>query len=244
MHEGTPILIVEDEPRTAELVAMYLERDGFAPHTAGDGRTALDMAASLSPAMVVLDLMLPELSGMEVLAQLRARSNVPVLILTARNREQDRLAGLAAGADDYVVKPFSPREIVARVHAILRRAAAPTPSAGSGPITVGRLTLNPDTHSVTRDGDPVELTPSEFLLLHALMEQPGAVLSRDDLIGRLYPGGEDVVPRVVDVHMGALRQKIEPDRSAPTFIATVRGFGYQLAETDASSTPTGTHAAK
>lgn len=230
MPEALPVLIIEDEPRTAELVALYLERDGFAPHIAQDGQTGLDQLVSLQPALVILDLMLPRIDGMEVCRRIRKASNVPILMLTARDREQDRINGLSAGADDYVVKPFSPGEVVARVHAILRRYAASPPVADdTPPLTHDSLVLTPATRRVARDGDEIELTPSEFTLLQALMRSPGKVLSREELIAALYPGGEDVVPRVVDVHMGELRGKIEPDRSNPRFIRTVRGVGYRLA---------------
>ena len=224
------ILIVEDDKKTASLVALYLEREGFRTILAHDGQQALDLAARHRPAFVILDLMLPKVDGWEVCRQLRQSSSVPILILSAREEETDRVSGLTLGADDYVVKPFSPRELVARVKAILRRGRLE--STGDKEILSYKgLVLDRGKRKVTLKGNSVLLTPHEFNLLEALMASPGKVFLRDELLARLYPKHEAVViDRVVDVHIGKLRQKIETDPSNPTYILTVRGLGYQFAE--------------
>jgi DNA-binding response OmpR family regulator len=225
------ILVVEDDPKTASLVALYLEREGFHTAVARNGADALSLAKRSEPALVVLDLMLPKMDGWEVCRRLRRQSNVPVIMLTARGDEIDRVAGLTLGADDYVVKPFSPRELVARVQAVLRRSD-PEPSA-DGILSHGDLVLDTRKHRLTIGGEPVSLTPHEFALLKALMADPGRVFDRDELLGHLYPRGEAlVIDRVVDVHIGKLRQKIEPNPSRPERILTVRGVGYRFAETE------------
>ena len=225
------ILVIEDDAHTADLVAAYLRREGYDVSTADDGREGLRRARAERPDLVVLDLMLPELSGWDVCRRLRGESDLPILILSAREREADRIRGLDVGADDYVVKPFSPKEVVARVKAILRRTQRPAPAAAGAPPQVlrcGPLVLDADMTRVTLEGRPVDLTPSEFALLRALMSRPGRTFSRAELMACLYPGGGSVVERVVDVHIGELRAKIEPDRSRPALVETVRGFGYRL----------------
>jgi len=222
------VLIVEDDRNTAALVATYLEREGFATLAVHDGRQVLEMIRLHRPGFVILDLMLPGTDGWEICRELRKFSDVPILMLTAREEEIDRVMGLSLGADDYVVKPFSPRELVERVKAILRRSRS-VPSRTT--ILTGQgLELDPVRHRVTREGQPVELTAAEYKLLHALMSAPGRVFSRDELLGRLYDHGESVVDRVIDVHIGKLRQKIGDDPAAPHLILTVRGFGYRFAE--------------
>lgn len=226
---AAPILIVEDDPNTARLVQTYLEREGFATTIAPDGREALAVAARQPPLLVILDLMLPEIDGWDVCRRLRSTSNVPILMLSARQEEIDRIMGLSLGADDYVVKPFSPRELVERVKAILRRTSPPIPSADQVLGAAG-LTFDPVKHKVTIGDTPVNLTSAEYKLLHALMAAPGRVFSRDELLDKLYRHGESVVDRVIDVHIGKLRQKIEADPANPRFILTVRGFGYKFAD--------------
>ena len=229
-----PILIVEDDRKTASLVSLYLEREGFQTVLAYDGQEALELASLHQPGFVILDLMLPVVDGWEVCRRLRQSSNVPILILSAREEEIDRVSGLILGADDYVVKPFSPRELVARVKAILRRG--PRVSGGDRKIlSHGSLVLDQEKRKVTLDGRSVLLTPHEFSLLEALMASPGKVFSREELLARLYPRHEAIViDRVVDVHIGKLRQKVEKDPSHPKYILTVRGIGYQFAEGDPS----------
>jgi DNA-binding response OmpR family regulator len=224
------VLIIEDDPNTASLISLYLEREGFHSLTAGDGETGLALAHQHRPVLVILDLMLPKMDGWEVCRRLRQRSQIPVIMLTARGDEIDRVAGLTMGADDYVVKPFSPRELAARVQAVLRRSAAGTEREGRK-IIHGDLVLDTDKRRVEVRGRPMDLTPHEYTLLFALMSAPGRAFTRDELIDRIYPeGGVMVVDRVVDVHIGKLRQKIEPKPSAPRYLMTVRGVGYRFAD--------------
>jgi DNA-binding response OmpR family regulator len=223
------ILIVEDDRNTAALVATYLEREGYATLTAHDGERGLALARRHGPMFVILDLMLPKADGLEVCRTLREFSDVPVLMLTARGEEVDRVVGFSVGADDYVVKPFSPRELVERVKAILRRAR-PSPARGAAVLTHGPLRLDPARHKVTINDRTVALTPSEYKILHTLMSVPGRIFSREELLDRLHVHGEVVIDRVIDVHIGRLRQKIENDPAQPRYITTVRGVGYGMAE--------------
>jgi len=227
-HQGT-VLVVEDDRNTAALVAAYLEREGFHPVVVHDGGEALRAAGECNPVFVILDVMLPTMDGWEICRSLRRGSDVPILMLTAREEELDRVAGLAMGADDYVVKPFSPRELVERVKAILRRSRPAFPRL-SAVLSFGGLELDPEKHRVTRDGRPVTLTSSEYKLLHALMSSPGKAFSREELLNHCYRHGEAVIDRVIDVHIGKLRQKIEDDPSRPRFILTVRGHGYRFSD--------------
>ena len=224
-----PVLIVEDDPHTASLVETYLERDGFRTLKASDGVTALQLAKLHRPGFVILDVMLPRLDGWEVCRQLRTFSDVPILMLTAREEEIDRVTGLSLGADDYVVKPFSPRELVARIKAILRRAR-PLTIKGGEELTCSGLTIELEKHKVSLDGTEINLTAAEYKLLCALMQAPGRVFSRAELLSHFYQYGESVVDRVIDVHIGKLRQKIERNPSSPSFILTVRGFGYKFTD--------------
>lgn len=223
-----PILIVEDDKKTASLVALYLEREGFQTVIASDGLRALELAKSRQPAFVILDLMLPGVDGWEVCRQLRRTSDIPILMLTARGEEVDRVSGLTLGADDYVAKPFSPRELVARVKAILRRVRPTFPRPKS--LSHENLVIDLEKRRVSLDGRPLALTPHEYKLLQALMSAPGKVFTRAELLDHLYPGGEEVIDRVVDVHIGKLREKIEKDPTNPRCILTVRGIGYQFSE--------------
>lgn len=229
VKESSPVLIVEDDRKTASLVALYLEREGFKTISAYDGKKALELAQQYHPIFVILDLMLPSVDGWEICRELRRSSEVPILILTAREEEMDRVLGLSLGADDYVVKPFSPRELVARVKAILRRVRQHT-AKKQPPLSLGALTLNHEKRRVTLKGQPVSLTLSEYKLLETLMTAPGRVFTREELLNSLYPTGESVIDRVIDVHIGKLRQKIEDDATRPRYIQTVRGLGYRLTE--------------
>ncbi len=224
------VLVIEDDRNTAALVALYLEREGFRPVIASDGEAGLALAETQRPDLVILDLMLPKLDGWEVCRRLRERSGVPVIMLTARGEEIDRVAGLTLGADDYVVKPFSPRELAARVKAVLRRTSR---SVGGGKNLLAHvgLLLDVEKRRLSVEGRPVPLTPHEYALLKALMSAPGRIFTRNELLDCLYPLGEAVVvERVVDVHIGKLRQKIEPDPSNPRYILTARGMGYRFAD--------------
>jgi len=229
-HDVT-VLIVEDDRNTAALVATYLEREGFRTVSAHDGEQALEMIRSHRPDFVILDIMLPKIDGWEVCRQLRRFSDVPILMLTAREEEIDRVAGLSLGADDYVVKPFSPRELVERVKAILRRAR-PTDSRGGAGLSHKGLFLDPEKRKVTLNDRLISLTTTEYKLLHTLMSAPGRVFTRDELLRGFYRSGDAVVDRVIDVHINKLRQKIEEDTASPCYILTVRGFGYRFAESD------------
>ena len=226
---GGPILIVEDDKKMASLVELYLQREGFQTVLAHDGEEALELAERHRPIFIILDLMLPLVDGWEVCRELRRSSDVPILMLTARGEEIDRISGLTLGADDYVVKPFSPRELVARVKAILRRGRLRA-TREKTVLSHGALVLDLEKRRVSLKGRRVPLTPHEYNLLHALMSAPGRVFTRDELLEKLYPGGEAVIDRVIDVHIGKIRQKIEENPSKPQFILTVRGIGYQFEE--------------
>ena len=225
---ANPILIIEDDRNTAALIATYLEREGFATQTVHDGAEALVLALRQTPGFVILDVMLPQVDGWEICRELRKLSDVPILMLTAREEEIDRVLGLSLGADDYVVKPFSPRELVERVKAILRRTTQrPDPVSR---FSHASLVLDIEKRRVTLDGQMIDLTAVEYKLLQALMSSPGKAFSRDDLLSHIYERGETVVDRVIDVHIGHLRQKLSDDPAAPSYIETVRGFGYRFAE--------------
>ena len=225
MKNDGPVLIVEDDPNTAALVRTYLEREGFLTIHADNGLKGLQFAREKQPVFVILDIMLPGLDGWEVCRRLRTFSEVPILMLTAREEEIDRVSGLAIGADDYVVKPFSPRELVERVKAILRRVR-PRRQPEETRLKAGAIVMDLEKHRVKVDGEPVQLTTTEFRLLKTLMQAPGRVFSRNELLDSLYEHGEIVVDRVIDVHIGKLRQKVEREPAKPQYILTARGFGY------------------
>ncbi len=222
------ILVVDDDPGIVKVVRAYLEQEGFHVLTAYDGKQAMRIARHDRPELVVLDLMLPEMDGWDVCRALRKESDVPVIMLTARVEETDKLIGLELGADDYVTKPFSPRELVARVRAVLRRAQGMPPK----PETISRAEITVDLarHAVTVGDESVDLTPTEFDLLAALMQDPGRSFTREQLLeqtqGYAYEGYE----RTIDVHIKNLRQKIETDPRKPQHIKTVYGVGYKFEE--------------
>ncbi len=229
---GTTILIVEDEEPILELISKYLMAEGFNVVTARDGISALTQARTSNPALIVLDVMLPGMDGLEVCRRIQQESDVYILMLTARTEEIDKVVGLSVGADDYLTKPFSPRELVARVKAILRRSRA-TPSAErkeppDRTLHFDTLTINPDTREVCFNDAQVELTTREFDLLYALAEYPGRVFNRDQLLERVWGHDFAGIDRVVDVHIGLLRRKLENDPANPTLIQTVRGVGYKF----------------
>jgi len=228
MH--TPmILVVDDEPPIIDLVRGYLEREGYVVHAAGDGPSAVAAVRNLGPDVVILDVMLPGFDGVEACRQIRAFSDAYVLMLTARSEEIDRVVGLSVGADDYLTKPFSPRELVARVKALLRR---PRRANEAPPARPGGLELDEGRRTVRVDGAPVDLTALEFNLLAALARDPGIVVTRQTLLDRVW--GPDFVAddHLVDVHVGNLRRKLGDDTAQPRFIETVRGVGYRLREGD------------
>jgi two-component system response regulator CpxR len=224
---GVQVLVIDDDVELCSLLGEFLRREGFSVSCAHDGATGLEQALTGRAAIVVLDVMLPGADGFSVLRKLREKSRVPVLMLTARGEDVDRIVGLELGADDYLPKPFNPRELAARLRAILRRMETPAdPEAAR--ISVNGVILDPSTREVTCDGRRVELTAFEFDILHALLRAAGRVLSRDDLMERLYQRKATPFDRSIDVHVSHLRRKLETGR---TLIKTVRGVGYQFCRT-------------
>jgi DNA-binding response OmpR family regulator len=222
------VLVVDDEPRIAAIAADYLRHAGYAVLTAADGVEALQLARTRRPDLVVLDLGLPKLGGPEVARALRADREVPIVMLTARVEESDRLLGLELGADDYITKPFSPRELVARVKAVLRR----TDHGGTGgTLRLGDLTLDTARLKVSRAGAAIDLTPSEFQLLATLARHPGRVFTRAQLLDALRGEAGESFDRAIDAHVKNVRRKLEPDTRNPRYILTVYGVGYKAAET-------------
>jgi DNA-binding response OmpR family regulator len=223
-------LVVDDEPPLVRLVTSYLERDGFEVQAAHDGQQAVELAKTFQPEVIVLDLMLPGVDGIEACRRIRTFSDAYIVMLTARAEEVDKLVGLGVGADDYLTKPFSPRELVARIRAMLRRPrAGASGEAAAGPVRrLGELTVDPAAREVHLEGRPVELTRLEFDLLEALSERPRVVLSRRQLLERVW--GEDWYgdDHLVDVHIANLRRKLGDDPRAPRHILTVRGVGYRM----------------
>ena len=226
---GETILLVDDEQKIVKTVRAYLENAGFRVVTAGDGQAALTAYRHEKPALVILDLGLPGMDGLDVARALRKDSNVPLIMLTARVDEADRLIGLELGADDYVTKPFSPREVVARVRAVLRRAGAEYEPAAP-PIVAGEVTIDPERRQVAVAGRPIELTPTEFDLLTVLARHPGRVFTRLELLDRVQGYAFEGYERTVDAHVKNLRQKLEPDPRQPRYLLTVFGVGYKFVE--------------
>lgn len=223
------VLVVDDEPMVREVVVRYLERDGVRVHEVGDGDAALAWLGSNRPDLVVLDIMLPGTDGLAVLRRIRADGDVPVVLLTARTDEVDRVVGLELGADDYVVKPFSPRELAARVRNMLRRASAAPPPPAAAALDFGALRVDPGAREVAVDGAVVPLTPKEFDLLHVLARSPRQVFSRSQLLELVWESSPDFQdPATVTVHVGRLRQKLEPDPDHPRWIVTAWGVGYRF----------------
>lgn len=221
------ILVVDDEPQIVKVLHGYLEQAGFRVITAGDGPAALAQHKREQPDLVLLDLNLPGLDGLDVARRLRAVSPVPIIMVTARVEESDRLVGLELGADDYVLKPFSPKEVVARVRAVLRRAAAePAPS---GLIRAGDIVVDPVRHTVTRAGQSIDLTPTEFNLLAVLAREPGRVFTRLQLLDAAQGDAFEGYERTVDAHIKNLRAKLERDPRQPDYVLTVFGVGYKFA---------------
>jgi two-component system, OmpR family, alkaline phosphatase synthesis response regulator PhoP len=227
------ILVVEDEPQIAALVRDYLEHAGFAVLVAGDGAAALATFRARRPDALVLDLGLPRVDGLDVVRAIRRDSTVPIVILTARGDETDRVTGLELGADDYVVKPFSPKELVARIRAVLRRVETPPP--GDERIAAGDLELDLARRRVTAAGRIVSLTPTEFELLATLAREPGRVWTRSQLLDRVHGFSLETYERAIDGHIRNLRRKLEPDDPAgtPRYVRTVHGVGYALVEPEA-----------
>jgi DNA-binding response OmpR family regulator len=221
----TKILVIDDEPSIVHLVSAYLKPEGYEVYTASDGISGLKAAKAYKPDLIVLDLMLPGLDGIELLTRLRRESDVYVILLTARTEETDKIVGLSVGADDYVTKPFSPRELVARIKAALRRLQAAKSNGEDGILVFKRLVIDSAARIVTVDGQSVDLTAIEFDLLKSLAENRGRVLTREQLLEKVWGGSYFGEMRVIDVHLGHVRQKLGGD-----FFTTVRGVGYRFEE--------------
>ena len=226
---GVKILVVDDEPSIGEVVKLYLEREGFDATVVGDGQSALDLLQSDPPDLLVLDVMLPGVDGYEITRQVRARSTIPIILLTARKDEIDRILGLELGADDYVVKPFSARELVSRVKAVLRRTQqSHTPPGGEQPVQCGDIHIDPRTRQLSVSGDDIPVTVKEFDLLWMLISNPHQVFNRGQLLDQVWGVSEFIDASTVTVHVRRLREKIEQDPSNPRHIITVWGVGYRF----------------
>jgi DNA-binding response OmpR family regulator len=228
MDNKIQILVIEDEPSVGEVVSLYLRRAEYEVVVARNGRDALDVLDFQFPQLIILDLMLPEVDGWEVLQWVRARSNVPIIVLTARREESDRIAGLDMGADDYITKPFSPQELVSRVRAVLRRGRTELPANQLLPLDYADLHIDIGKRIVSRQNRQVELTQKEFELLLLLTRHPRQVFSRNQLLERVWGISDYIDPGTVTVHMRRLREKIETDPSNPHHILTIWGVGYKF----------------
>jgi two-component system response regulator RegX3 len=225
------VLVIENEESISEPLAEALEREGFAAEVAATAGQGMEKFRTWAPELVLLDVMLPDGDGREVLRDIRAVSRVPVVMLTARGEESDKIVGLELGADDYVTKPFSAKELVARMRAVLRRTAASPPSQATS-FEVGGVTINLDTRAVTLDGQALDLTLKEFELLRMLMEQAGRVVSRGDLIDEVWDTNWFGPTKTLDVHVSSLRKKLGDDTAAPRYIHTARGVGFRFASAE------------
>jgi DNA-binding response OmpR family regulator len=221
------VLVVDDEPMVRDVLARYLQKEGFAVDVAEDGERALAVSASTAPDLVLLDLMLPRIDGLEVFRRLRERTPTPVIMLTAKGEETDRVVGLELGADDYITKPFSPREVVARVRAVLRRSSR-MPAAPGGIVTAGELEIDGPRRELRRGGEVIRLTRKEFDLLYLLAANPGRALTRSELLEEVWDFAWDGDTSTVTVHVRRLREKIEDDPSDPRHLVTVWGVGYRF----------------
>ena len=229
---GKKVLVVDDDVKTVELVKLYLNRDGYRVLTAYNGNDALQIARESHPDLIVLDLMLPGMNGLDVCRILRQESEVPIIMLTAMTTDDDRLTGLNIGADDYVTKPFSPRELAARVRAVLRRLPG---ERGPEKIEYGALTVNFIKHEAYLEGKSLTLTPIEFKVLGTLLKEPGRVFSRAQIIEKAFGHDFDSFDRTIDVHILKLRRKLEPDPHHPRYIKTIYGAGYKLLENNSAT---------
>jgi DNA-binding response OmpR family regulator len=231
MEPNKKIVVIDDEASVQEVVRGYLEKDGYLVYVAGNGREGLALAERTKPGLIVLDLMLPDVGGEEICREIRSRSDVPILMLTAKASEDERVGGLALGADDYLTKPFSPRELVARVRAVLRRSqGAETPLVETLSFDDGALEIDTVQHEVRCEGEAVELTPNEYRLLVTLARYPGRAYSRFELINHVQGYDFEGYERTIDAHVKNLRKKIEPDPKSPRYVETVFGVGYRLAK--------------
>jgi DNA-binding response OmpR family regulator len=224
------VLVVDDDKKTVDLVRLYLEKDGYQVLSAYDGQQALELARHKRPDLLVLDLMLPTVDGLDLCRILRAETQMPIILLTARTTENDKLLGLDLGADDYVTKPFSPRELLARVRAVLRRTAPASAPAEPAELRFGELSINFPSRQVRLRGQVVRLTPKEYRLLEIMVKEPNRVFTRLELLERAFGFDYEGLERTVDVHLMNLRHKIETDPAQPLYIQTVYGMGYKFGE--------------
>ena len=231
MQRKRTVLLVEDEPSITEPLAEALGREGFDTHVAGTVAESLELAGRVDPDLVLLDVMLPDGSGFDVCRELRRHSQVPIIMLTARGEEADRIVGLELGADDYVVKPFSAREVVARIRAVLRRTESSAP-ADDQPIEIGEVRLDPAKRAVTKYGDALELSRKEFELLRLLMQNAGSVVTREQMFEEVWDTTWFGSTKTLDVHVSGLRRKLGDDSSEPRFLHTVRGVGFRFASAE------------
>ncbi len=231
MQRKRTILLVEDETSITEPLAEALEREGFETKVAPTAAEALELAGRIEPDLVLLDVMLPDGSGFDVCRELRLRSRVPIIMLTARGEEADRVVGLELGADDYIVKPFSAREVAARIRAVLRRSEHPAQPADK-PIEVGELRLDPSRREVTKDGEVLDLSRKEFELLQLLMSNAGSVVTRERAIDEVWDTNWFGSTKTLDVHVSGLRRKLGDDSSEPRFLHTIRGVGFRFSSSD------------
>ena len=225
---GASILVTDDDRKTVATIRLYLEHAGFEVRTAQSGLEALERVRDKEPDLIILDLMLPQVSGLDVCRRLRAESDIPIIMLTARTTEEDKLSGLDLGADDYVTKPFSPRELVARVKAVLRRRASQVRDSTPPELGFAGLVIDLKRHEVRAHGNKVALTPAEFKLLEVFAKAPDRVFTRQELVERAFGWNYEGMDRTVDAHVMNLRRKIERDRLQPSFILTVYGVGYKF----------------
>ena len=225
---ASTVLIVEDDPHTAKIVELYLYRDGHKVIATGDGTRGLDLARQINPDLIVLDVMLPNMNGIEICRILRLESDVAIVMLTARVEENDRLAGLDIGADDYVTKPFSPKELAARIRAVLRRTKNDALRNGPDELKYENITINISDHSVEINGDSIQLTPTEFRLLVMFLKNPARVLSREQIISEVFGYDFDGYDRTVDVHVSNLRRKLELHGTLDNILQTAYGVGYKF----------------
>jgi DNA-binding response OmpR family regulator len=227
------ILVVDDDKKIVELITLYLKKDGYQVLTAYDGRQAIELTRRRQPDLIVLDLMLPQVDGMDVCRILRAESEVPIIMLTGRSTDNDKLEGLDLGADDYVTKPFNPRELLARIRAVLRRTSGKD-EPGPAEIHFGDMVMDFVRHEVRSNSQVINLTPTEFRLLEALVKEPGRAFSRLELLEQVFGYDYEGLERTVDVHIMNLRKKIEPEPGCPRYVVTVPGLGYRFEDANAA----------
>ena len=222
------ILVVDDDKKTVDLIRLYLEREKYRVLVAYDGQQALTLARQKYPSLIILDWMLPHVDGLDICRVLRAESQIPIIMLTAKAAEEDMLLGLDQGADDYLTKPFSPRELIARVRVVLRRSSQQADDLSEGELSIGPFMVDFRSHEVRLHGELVDLTPKEFKILETLMREPGRVFSRLELVKRVFGMDYEGFERTVDVHIMNLRKKIEPHPNEPVYLQTVYGVGYKF----------------